>query len=216
MPKLSQEKLNARAEHILDAAEQCFAETGIHRTTVHDICARAEVSPGALYRYFRSKEDLIFALCDRDRARFAMVFTGLVASDDLMAGFAEIAREYLSHQPAWKRRLAIELGLEGTRSPKLGEVFHSIDQEIRADFTRLFEDLSAHGRIAPIVAPALAAETLMTLGDGLFWRRAVHDDFDVEQVLPATLSLLEALLRPGPHHPAGQRSEKDTASCSNA
>jgi len=58
-------------EHILDAAEQCFARAGFHRTTVHDICREAGVSPGALYVYFDSKEALIAGISERDRAEFA-------------------------------------------------------------------------------------------------------------------------------------------------
>ena len=59
MPKLKPDTQRARREHILDAAEQCFARAGFHRTTMQDICRDAAVSPGALYVYFASKEDLI-------------------------------------------------------------------------------------------------------------------------------------------------------------
>jgi len=55
MPKLKPEVQTARREHILDAAETCFARAGFHRTTMHDICKEASVSPGALYVYFDSK-----------------------------------------------------------------------------------------------------------------------------------------------------------------
>ena len=62
MPKLKPEVQQARRERILDAAEQCFARAGFHRTTMHDICKEAGVSPGALYVYFDSKEALVNAL----------------------------------------------------------------------------------------------------------------------------------------------------------
>ena len=71
MPKLKPEVQRARSEHILDAAEQCFARAGFHRTTIHDICKEASVSPGALYVYFDSKEALIAGISERDRAEFA-------------------------------------------------------------------------------------------------------------------------------------------------
>ena len=67
MPKLKPEVQHARREHILDAAEQCFARAGFHRTTMHDICKEAGVSPGALYVYFDSKEALIAGISERDR-----------------------------------------------------------------------------------------------------------------------------------------------------
>ena len=71
MPKLKPDTQRARREHILDAAEQCFARAGFHATTMQDICKEAAVSPGALYVYFGSKEDLIAGLCERDRAELA-------------------------------------------------------------------------------------------------------------------------------------------------
>ncbi|MEQ1613599.1 MAG: helix-turn-helix domain-containing protein, partial [Hyphomicrobiaceae bacterium] len=57
MPKLKPATHNARRANILDAAEQCFARQGFHRTTMQDICKAAEVSSGAVYVYFKSKED---------------------------------------------------------------------------------------------------------------------------------------------------------------
>ena len=63
MPKLKPDTQRARREHILDAAEHCFARAGFHRTTMQDICKEAGVSPGALYVYFDSKEALIAGIC---------------------------------------------------------------------------------------------------------------------------------------------------------
>lgn len=48
----------SREHSILDAALRCFAEKGYDATRVKDISALAGVSDGALYRHFRSKEDL--------------------------------------------------------------------------------------------------------------------------------------------------------------
>ena len=79
MPKLKSETQNARREHILDAAERCFARTGFHRTTMQDICKMAGVSPGALYVYFDSKEALIAGITERDRAEFAEQIVAVAA-----------------------------------------------------------------------------------------------------------------------------------------
>src|SRR5687768_8758848 len=54
MPKLKPDVQRARSEHILDAAERCFVRAGFHRTSIHDICKEAAISPGALYVYFDS------------------------------------------------------------------------------------------------------------------------------------------------------------------
>ena len=59
MPKLAPKTQHARREHILDAAERCFIGKGFHHATMDDICREAQVSSGALYTYFVSKEALI-------------------------------------------------------------------------------------------------------------------------------------------------------------
>ncbi len=47
-----------RENVILDAARQEFSKKGFRNSTITDIAARAELSPGALYLYFKSKEDI--------------------------------------------------------------------------------------------------------------------------------------------------------------
>ena len=92
MPKLKPEVQTARREHILDAAERCFARAGFHRTTMHDICKEAGVSPGALYVYFDSKEALIAGISERDRAEFAERLDGARGGPRLHAGAARAGR----------------------------------------------------------------------------------------------------------------------------
>ncbi len=47
-----------RQEEILYAAAEVFAEYGYWRANINSICEKANMSNGALYRYFKSKENL--------------------------------------------------------------------------------------------------------------------------------------------------------------
>lgn len=47
-----------RQEAILDAAAEVFAEMGYYGANIQAICARAGISVGGLYKYFRNKEAL--------------------------------------------------------------------------------------------------------------------------------------------------------------
>jgi TetR/AcrR family transcriptional regulator len=49
---------------ILDAAAGVFAEEGYHYASVGNICRRAGISNGALYKYFKNKEALFLAVVD--------------------------------------------------------------------------------------------------------------------------------------------------------
>ena len=48
-----------RQQEILEAAREVFFEKGIHRATVDDVAAQAEVSKGTVYLYFQSKESIL-------------------------------------------------------------------------------------------------------------------------------------------------------------
>ncbi len=67
MPKVTAEHVEARKSQILDAALACFGRKGFHQTTMQDICRECGLSPGAIYRYFRSKEDIVASASDRER-----------------------------------------------------------------------------------------------------------------------------------------------------
>ena len=63
MPKVSDRYLEERRQQILGAAVACFARQGFHRTTMKDIYSECGLSPGAVYDYFKSKDDIIVAAC---------------------------------------------------------------------------------------------------------------------------------------------------------
>ena len=54
-----------RKEEIIQAAEQVFISKGFEHSTMDDIAAKAELSKGTLYLYFKSKEDLHMAVARR-------------------------------------------------------------------------------------------------------------------------------------------------------
>ncbi len=50
---------------ILNAAAYVFSTKGYYRANVSDICRRARISNGALYKYFKNKEDVYLAILHR-------------------------------------------------------------------------------------------------------------------------------------------------------
>ena len=194
MPKLRPATQRARREHILDAAEVCFARAGFHRTTMQDICKEAEISPGALYVYFASKEDLIAGIAERDRAQFAERFAELSASPDFLTALEALGEHYFAEEPAYKRTMCIEIGLESTRNPQVGEIYRSVDRFVGDSFEKLFGRLAEEGRISPDLDIPTLAKVFTIIGDGLFLRRAVDPDFEPKRVVPAVVDLVGKLM----------------------
>jgi len=58
-------------ERIERAAIRLFVEKGVAETSVRDIARAVEVSEGALYRHFVSKEDLVWDVFERNYVAFA-------------------------------------------------------------------------------------------------------------------------------------------------
>lgn len=196
MPKLKPATHQARREHILDAAEHCFARAGFHGTTMQDICREAAVSAGALYVYFGSKEALIDGIAARDRAKLAGELAELANAEDLIGALNRLGEHYTMEEPPHKRLLFIEIGAESTRNASVGEIFRSTDAFCKESFQRLFERARADGRIAPTLPIETIAQVLAVIGDGMFWRRAVDPNFDARTVMPVLSGLLATLLNP--------------------
>lgn len=198
MPKLKPDVQRARREHILDAAQQCFARSGFHRTSIHDICKEAGVSPGALYVYFDSKEALIAGISERDRAEFAERLAMLATAPDFFEALRALGEQYFLEDPVDMHRMCIDIGLESTRNPRVGEIHQRFDRFISESFTTLFQKLKDEGRIVPVLDVATVTKTFMVIADGMFWRRAVDPTFDPQSVMPAVLQLISQLLNPVP------------------
>jgi AcrR family transcriptional regulator len=64
------ELIRDRREQLIRAALEVFQEKGFHATTVRDIGRAARLTQGTIYNYVRSKEDILFLVCDRVIAEY--------------------------------------------------------------------------------------------------------------------------------------------------
>jgi AcrR family transcriptional regulator len=62
VPRITEERREARRREIVAAARRCFARDGFHQTSMPDIAREAGMSAGAFYRYFPSKDDVILEI----------------------------------------------------------------------------------------------------------------------------------------------------------
>jgi TetR/AcrR family transcriptional repressor of uid operon len=74
MRKVDPVKHEEKRREILTAAQRCFARDGFQGASTSQTCKEAKNSPGHLYHYFASKEDIVKAI-----AEMRLEITGLAA-----------------------------------------------------------------------------------------------------------------------------------------
>ena len=65
MPKINEEQKQLRKDLILDHAFEVFSEKGYANSSIDDIVKHSGTSKGGIYLYFKSKEEIFYALADR-------------------------------------------------------------------------------------------------------------------------------------------------------
>src|SRR4029434_5131536 len=178
-----------RRGEILAAAQSCFARAGFHQTSMQEICAEAGMSPGNLYRYFRSKEDIIAGIAERDRAETAQHFAA-VGEVNFLAGLRALAKQHLVERSLEEVALCAEIMAESRRNPAVARIYQDIEADVRARFIELLKSTAERGEIRRDIELDGTVTVLFALADGLSWRRAVEPSFNAEAVMPIVLRMV--------------------------
>src|SRR5262245_63469351 len=91
------ERRDQQMHRIMDAAKVCFVRFGFQGASMHQICAEAGMSPGALYRYFPSKEAIIEAIVENDRKQDAKIFAAMLSCRDIAKGFTKAGMMHMRY-----------------------------------------------------------------------------------------------------------------------
>jgi AcrR family transcriptional regulator len=117
---LRERKKEKTREALARSALRQFARRGFERVTVEDIAGVCDVSPRTFFRYFASKEDVLFADADAQRAHVIDVLGALPPEvppmEALQAAALDIAANYEGHRDAVMARHRIISGTPSLRS----------------------------------------------------------------------------------------------------
>jgi AcrR family transcriptional regulator len=182
-----------RRDEILAAAQTCFARSGFHQTSMQEICTLAGMSPGSLYRYFRSKEEIIAGIAERDRAEAARQFAS-VGQGDFFDGLAALAQHHLVERSVEEVSLCAEIIAESRRNPAVARIYQDMERDVRARFIALLQSAAERGEVRRDIDLDGTVTVLFALADGLSWRRAVEPSFNAGAVMPIVLGVVRQLL----------------------
>lgn len=130
-----QEAREATRRAILDAALSLFIEEGYEHVSIRSIAGRVEYSPGALYSYFPSKDDIFFALAEEGFRLLGATHMAAPATDDPLADLAATAWELYRFSTDHPRYFA--LVFLDRRVPRIGREYEQFAfmAEIKAALT---------------------------------------------------------------------------------
>jgi AcrR family transcriptional regulator len=193
MPRVSEEHLAARRRQILDAALVCFSRQGFHQTSMQEIFEEAGLSPGAVYRYFKSKEEIVQAIASETLGGFAQAIEpgakgGPLGPTEVLDRFFDAA-EAVEHRTE-RIRLAIQIWGEALHNPKVaGFVRENVDG-LRARITAELRDAQRRGALDPALDPEAAGRVLLAIAQGFAVQSAWYEDFDAAAFRAAARGLL--------------------------
>jgi AcrR family transcriptional regulator len=187
----------ARHQQILQAATVCFGRRGFHQATMQDICSEVGLSPGSVYRYFRSKEDLIAALVEADRAKHIARIEAVRHQPDVFAALQTLADQTLAslNDPEMSL-LHAEIGAEVHRNPQVKELVRNTNAAILDSLAETLRLAQERGAIDPNLEPRATAELLIAVVDGLSMRKSLFPEGDAVRHAALVQTMLARFLCP--------------------
>lgn len=199
MPRVSAEYRAARRDHILAAASARFSRDGFHRTTIQDVIDEAGMSPGAVYRYFRTKDEIIAAISLNATATVeTAVRDALRTRQPLSSLFADLPRALagLDH-PDDRFRLAVQAWGEALRNPTLAAAMRHGLRGVRDALRERIAQGQAEGEVAAAVDPAAAAGVLLSLLQGFILQTAWQPELSADGYGDAASAVIAGQLSGG-------------------
>lgn len=197
------EKREAQTARILEAARTCFVQSGFRGASMHDICREAEMSPGALYRYFASKEALIEAIAEQDRRQDLANMARMGMHDNLMDGFiAAIMAHFRDVHERGMAPLFTEIRAEAMRNEAVASCCNKTEQQFVDLFTGFLTFAKANGDIDPVADIDAIVPMMMALGEGMIMSDPIGRGVAPEKIETIMRAMSEAILRPKPKPPA--------------
>ena len=196
MPKISEEKREARRLQILEVAQRCFARQGFHRTSMEDIIRELKSSPGAVYCYFKGKNDIIAALAEQRHERETALLHELISSSSVSEGVPNAARAFFEMlqdpKERERRKLTIQIWAESLRDKRIRKI---VERGIRQRdlLTAALSSARQAGQLPDGLDPDAFSRVLLALLQGFILQQAWEPEIDTEAFLETAMSLISSV-----------------------
>ena len=206
MPRVTDEYRATRRAEIVLAASRLFAANGFHSTSMADIIGESGLSAGAVYRYFRSKEEIIGAAAEGALTAADEIFARLLAGDAAPspAHAMKTVLESLTHaiiDPGTGQdmtRIAVQVWAEALRSPDLSRRTSEVMTRLREQYTEIARRWQATGGLPATAVPEQVGAAMLGLTQGFLLQHLLLPGTSVTSYAAGVQALLDASVSPKP------------------
>ncbi|MFC5265614.1 TetR/AcrR family transcriptional regulator [Kribbella sp. VKM Ac-2568] len=196
MPKVSDEHRLARRQQIVAAARTCVAEQGFHKTTMADVIRESGLSAGAVYGYFKSKDEIVAAIADDALSSVDRLFEEILAREEPLTPLAalEAAVEHVAFVAGQAGGDVTKVGIQAWAEALHNEAIKAIASEkyrmLRGHFVEVARRAQADGTVDPDTDPEYIAQVLFGLIPGFILQRLILGDVTPQSYTAGLAALL--------------------------
>lgn len=199
MPRVSEAHKEHRRQAILNAAMEVFIGKGYQLATINDIAQQANLSVGALYRYFPTKGELMLALVHERLGRAPELFARLTERaggpwERLERSVELFTTALRIRHPGTGRLLLVTLA-EAVQSGEIRHGLHERFAGVVAYLAGVIQDGVDQGLFRPDADPRTLASLLLSTADGVavYWVTGTSG-VDLKAMRQSLLAMLRAYL----------------------
>ncbi|MED3125910.1 TetR/AcrR family transcriptional regulator [Bacillus wiedmannii] len=162
------DKRNERQMRILEAAVDMFGEKGYASTSTSEIAKRAGVAEGTIFRYYKTKKDLLLAVVMPTLTKFAAPFFVQAFAKEIFKSqyesYEELLRVVIHNRFEFAKKhfpMIKILIQEVPFQPELkNEIQHLVETELLSHFTKLIVKFQEEGEIIEMPPSSVLRLTL--------------------------------------------------------
>jgi AcrR family transcriptional regulator len=192
VPRVSEDHLTARREQILAAARRGFLRNGLHNTSMQDLIREADMSVGAVYRYFKSKNEIISAIAEEVAGGLATQLHEIAALRPPLLDALDQILAAVDEQlgPDGNFPLGLQVWAEATLDPAIGEIVRERYAVMRSAFADLARNAVATGELRPGTDVDAVATALFAMMPGYALQRLLAGSPDRATYLAGVRALM--------------------------
>lgn len=196
-PIVSEEYKRKKKKEILSGALACFAKKGFQAATIDDIVAYSGISKGAIYNYFKSKEEIYLELLNEQtesaNARLAEKISMFSSAEEKLEYLFDLYRDMSPFSRERKDRITVQLEftLHSSRDENLNRILNERGKKFFLNLiTDIMEEGQNAGEFRSDADPNHVAGLFWTFMDGAMLHRVINEEYPYRTIIDYVKNLV--------------------------